>query len=313
MDAELLIIALAIFASFILFTIGVSWGRQQKQKQQLNQLLIRIGINHSEQKTIQEQLLSQAEKTWYLWLSSKFKKAGITQKQEVIKVIIAQAVLIFLSLFLLIANLHDLSGKVILAIILLVSLPSIFLMVKINKRQTELRQRFPEMLDSIVRSLQSGYGIDGAISAVGEDMEGALAQEMKEVNKQLVLGISMRDILREFQRRVDLPEAQFFVITLIIQRETGGQLSSILSELSKLMRRRENFQAKLKTLTAESRFTAWFIGGAPVGYLGYKYFFDYPSMTFFIEDPLGNQLLWVSIILIALGMIILRQMLKMRF
>ncbi|WP_319380745.1 hypothetical protein [Thiomicrorhabdus sp.] len=67
------------------------------------------------------------------------------------------------------------------------------------------------------------------------------------------------------------------------------------------MRRREVFQNKVKTLTAESRMTAWFIGGAPVLYIVYKYLFDRPSLHFFLNDPLGIQLFVISFALIFTG------------
>lgn len=313
MDPAFLLVALAIFVPFGILALAQTRKRELERKQQLDALMQRIGFPNSERETLQDAWEQQKEKRWFMWLSGKFKQAGIHERRDIVKVLLIQAGLLFFSVFIAALKFSVLTDKMVLLLIMLPFLPTAYILIKIHQRQTQLRKDFPEMLDAIVRSLHSGYGIDGAIAAVGEDMQGPLAQEMKEVNKQLTLGISMRDILREFQRRVSLPEAQFFVITLIIQRETGGQLSMILSELSKLMRRREHFQAKLKTLTAESRFTAWFIGGAPVLYVLYKYFFDRESMDFFLNDPLGFKLFVISLVLIVTGTIILKQMLKMRF
>ncbi len=313
MDVGFVIVALAIMLPFMILGFSLSMQREQKKLAELRGLMTRIGISSAEQKGIRDQVLEPKEAFWYIWLSGKFKKAGMTQKKDITKFVVVQFILLFVSTFVLVTKFNVLNEKLILVSFLLPLLPLAYLFFRIYQRQTEMRKRFPDMLDSIVRSLHSGYGIDGALAAVGEDMQGPLAQEMKEVNKQLTLGISMRDILREFQRRVDLPEAQFFVITLIIQRESGGQLSSILRELAKLMRRRESFQAKLKTMTAESRFTAWFIGGAPIIYIGYKYFFDKASMDFFLNDPFGFKLFLISVGLLIVGSLILRQMLKMRF
>ncbi len=313
MDLGFIIVALAIIVPFAIFAFTLSFKQRRQHQAQLNALMKRVGLKGSETTQLKDQLLQHKDKSWYLWLTGLFKKAGIANRKDVTRLLVVQASLLFISAFVLATKLNTLSENQLIISMLLPFLPSAYLYFKIKQRQTELRKQFPEMLDSIVRSLHSGYGIDGALGAVGEDMRGPLAEEMREVNKQLTLGISMRDILREFQRRVALPEAQFFVITLIIQRETGGQLAAILSELSKLMRRRDNFQAKLKTLTAESRFTAWFIGGAPIIYIGYKYFFDRESMHFFLNDPLGFKLFLFSLLMIGLGTLILRQMLKMRF
>jgi len=313
MDLAFIIVAFAIFVPFVILGFVLSLKRRQSQALAINNLMSRVGLQVTEVNHVKDQLMQQKDKGWYLWLTRVFKKAGMSQRNEIVRLIVIQAFLVFISVFLFATKFNTLTENTLLIVVLLPFLPLIFLTIKIKKRQKELRSQFPEMLDSIVRSLHSGYSIDGAIGAISEDMRGPLAEEMKEVNKQLSLGISMRDILRDFQDRVALPEAQFFVITLIIQRETGGQLAAILSELSKLMRRRDMFQGKLKTLTAESRFTAWFIGGAPIMYIAYKYFFDRESMNFFLYDPLGVKLFVFSVVMIGLGTLILRQMLKMRF
>ncbi|MEA3405190.1 MAG: type II secretion system F family protein [Pseudomonadota bacterium] len=313
MDLGFVIVGLALMVPFAVIGFTISFKLRRKKEAELSLLLSRVGLQTNEQHNFKSQLLGQKDRGWYLWLTGLFKKAGIIQRKDVIRLLAVQGSLVFISAFILATKFNSLTENQFLISVILPLFPIIYLVLKIKQRQAELRKQFPEMLDAIVRSLHSGYGIDGALDAIGEDMRGPLAQEMKEVNKQLTLGISMRDILREFQRRVALPEAQFFVITLIIQRETGGQLAAILAELSKLMRRRDMFQAKLKTLTAESRFTAWFIGGAPVLYIGYKYFFDRESMNFFLYDPTGLKLFIFSIAMISVGTLILRQMLKMRF
>jgi tight adherence protein B len=313
MDWGFLLVAVAVMMPFGLLVAARTLKEKRQRHDALNVLMKRVGMMQSQRDPLEDSFAQQREKPWFIWLSAKFKQAGIRERKEIVQLLVVQAILLFVSVFVLATRFNTLNEKLVFLSILLPLLPALYLVIKIHKRQTQMRKEFPEMLDSIVRSLHSGYGIDGAIAAVGEDMNGYLAEEMRELNKQLTLGISMRDLLREFQRRVDLPEAQFFVITLIIQRETGGQLSMILTELAKLMRRREHFQAKLKTLTAESRFTAWFIGGAPVLYIGYKYFFDQESMQFFLHDPTGVKLFVVSLALIVTGGLILQRMLKMRF
>ncbi|AZR81113.1 type II secretion system F family protein [Thiomicrospira sp. S5] len=306
-------VALVLMLPFILFVVAKQTERRQEHQQALNRLKFRVGF---ELATKEEQNLpwwQASDNGLWLWLKSQFKKAGLTDRKAFISLVALQFVLLFVSAFFLATQYSVLNEKTLFVLLLLPFLPGIYLLLKIRQRQKQLRSDFPEMLDNTVRALQSGYSIDGALASVAEDMKGPLADEFQEVNKQLQLGISMRDILREFQSRVALQEAQFFVITLIIQRETGGQLSAILTELSRLMRRREQFQAKLKTMTAESRFTAWFIGGAPVAYILYKYLFDPESMTFFLQDSLGIKLFILSLALIGTGTLILKQMLTMRF
>lgn len=313
MSLSFVLLAIAIVLPFVLFAMARSMASKQQKQQQMQKLLLRVGINKTMQKGVLHSDKPQQKSLWMLWWSSLFKKAGLQNRAQVVQFWAVQIVFIVITVSAFILKAHLLLEWQKVLLIFLPFIPAVWLMSKIHERQKQMKQQFPDMLDSVVRSLRSGYSIDGAIKVVAEDMQGPLAEELQLVNKQMTIGISMRDILREFQTRVDLPEARFFVITLIIQRETGGKLAAILEELSRLMRRRENFQAKLKTLTAESRFTAWFIGGLPIVYIAYKYFFDRPSMQFFLNDPTGLKLFIFALAMIAIGTLILRSMLKMRF
>lgn len=313
MNWEMLAISVLALLPFAFIALGILRGRQRKYDQKIRSIMLRIGMAEDEKISLEELLMTQKNKGWFQFFVVKFKQAGIVERQEIIRLILIQAFLLAVTLLLLIFQFGELSTRVMLLVVLLPALPTVYLFVKAAQRQAKLRQEFPEMLESLVRSMQAGYGIDGALRVVAEDMNGPLAEELEEMNKQLKLGISLRDILREFQSRVSLIEAQYFVITLILQRESGGQLSPILKQLSSLMRRRDNFQAKLRTLTAESRFTAWFISGLPLIYLLYKIIFDIGSMDFLLHDPTGIKILVISVGLILVGGLILRSMLRIRF
>ncbi|BBP46649.1 hypothetical protein THMIRHAS_20220 [Thiosulfatimonas sediminis] len=313
MNWDLLAIASLAILPFVFIVLGVIRSRQRKYTAKIRAVMLRIGMAEEERLSFEDLLMTQRNKRWFQFFVTKFKQAGIVNRQDIIRLILIQAFLLTLTLVLLTFNFGEMSKRSLLLVMLLPIFPTIYLFVKGAQRQAQLRKDFPEMLDSLVRSMQAGYGIDGALRVVAEDMKGPLAEEISEMNKQLKLGISLRDILREFQERVSLIEAQYFVITLILQRESGGQLSPVLKQLSLLMRRRENFQAKLKTLTAESRFTAWFISGLPVIYLLYKFIFDISSMEFLLNDPTGFKILVLSLGLIFFGALILRNMLRIRF
>lgn len=313
MDSTILLLALLTMLPIVFLVLAYKQKRRLDSELKLRKLLLRIGRQEHQALSLQDFLRTQEDKRWFRFVVNKFKQAGLVERKEIVRLLLAQLALVIIALGLLVMNFSTLAPKPLLVAAILPMLPMAYLLLKASQRQAQLRKDFPEMLDSIVRSLQAGYGIDGALQAVAEDTRGPLGEEMMGMIKQLKLGLSLRDLLREFQVRVSLPEAQFFAITLILQRESGGQLTSILKELSRLMRRRESFQAKLRTLTAESRFTALFIGGMPLAYLGYKLLFDYASMAFFLQDPTGIKLLSISVVLILLGSLILRSMLRIRF
>lgn len=313
MDFSLILIGLFIFASFAMFIYIKEVGAKDDELAQTKALFERVGIEITEKDSAVKQAATSFLEPLINWVNIRLKRAGITGPKVLARLATIQLVLIVLPAFILLTKASSLDIKVLIVVVILPFLPVAFVLVKQHQRQMRIKSQFPEMLDTLVRSLQSGYGIDAALNMIAQEFAAPLGSEIKEVSSQLQLGIGMREILREFQNRVSLIEAQYFVVAVIIQRETGGQLSVILEDLSKMMRRRERFTGKLKTLTSESRFTALFIGGAPVAYLAYKFLFAIETMTFFLEDPTGQFLLWGSVILIFTGIVILKMMMKIRF
>ncbi len=191
--------------------------------------------------------------------------------------------------------------------------PLAYIGYRYSLRRRRFSAQFPDALEAMVRALYSGHTVDQAMRTIAEDFPPPLADEFRLMNKHMQLGVPVRDVLREFQERLPLPEVQYFTTTVIVQRESGGQLAAILGELARVMRRRSLFQGKLRALTAESRFTALFVGGAPLAYLAYKYLFDRAAVAFFLEDPTGISLLKLSLGLITIGVLLLHQLMRLRF
>lgn len=313
MDFALVVLGFFILLPLVMLVYIFQQKAQSEKEVDIESMLRRVGLHVVKEESA---AAKASNKIWLPLLdaiNTQLKRAGLTGEKTAARLAIIQASLVVVSLYLLVFQIHHLNGKLILLLAVLPALPPAYIFIKQHQRQKEIKAQFPEMLDTLVRSLQSGHGIDGALNMVANEFAAPLGTEIKEVNDQLQLGIGMREILREFQRRVTLTEAQYFVITMIIQRETGGQLSAILEDLSKMMRRRERFQGRLNTLTAESRFTAMFIGGAPIGYLAYKLLFAIDTMEFFLEDPTGQIMFYGSVGLIFTGIFILRAMMKIRF
>lgn len=313
MDLTLLALFIVISLPFVVLAYILQQKRASAQAIDIDEILTRAGIHVNQEENVKDKVFSGFIDPLINLVETRIKRAGLQGPKVLLKLVVAQVVFLLISFVIVFTQTFAFDFRLTILAIVLPLLPALFVFLKQRERQELIKSQFPEMLDSLVRSLQSGHGIDGSLSIIAKEFPDPLGSEIKEVSDQLQIGISIRDILREFQRRVTLSEAQYFVITLIIQRETGGQLSVILDDLSKMMRRRERFQSKLKTLTAESRFTSMFIGGVPILYLAYKFLFAIETMEFFLYDPVGKVMLWVSVGLIFAGIIILRQMMKIRF
>jgi tight adherence protein B len=312
MDVLFWVVASLIY--LVIFLFAGYWVKKQRQAKAEREAfwLRRIGFKGE----ITEQANSEQGPWWLPVHKIALKvlnKAGLHQPGLLKKLLIAQIFTLVMALLVFGFGKGPDETWFELVVLLAVFGPVGFVYYKFRQRQQTMRKQFPDMLDMLVRSLYAGQGIDTALTGLAEDFPDPIASEIREINNLLSLGVSFREALMEFRDRVPLEEAQYFAITLMIQRESGGRLAEILNELAQIMRRRERFQGKLQTTTAESRFTAIFIGAAPILFIAYKFIFDYESLTFFLNDPTGQKLFIFSISMIFIGTLILRWMLKIRF
>lgn len=292
---------------FVFFLVLQIRTRKLRYNTQLQNLKNRIGIHDPQ--------LENHESAIITLIVDKFSKymeqTGLPAKTTG-QLVIAQALIIFAVFGLLFLNIKLSSNLQLLVTIAPFTIPA-FLYYTISKRKQEFIRQFPDAIESMVRSLEAGNSIDQAMKMIATDFSDPISGEFKIMSQQIMLGVPYIEVLTSFRHRVPIQEVHYLVMALIIQRETGGRLVQILDQLSTLMRRRSFFQGKLKSLTAESKFTAFFIGGLPLTYIAYRYFFKRQSLDFFLNDPTGFFTFKLALGLIFVGIVLLKFMMRIRF
>jgi len=191
-----------------------------------------------------------------------------------------------------------------------VILPHLIINGMINKRIKSFISLFPDALDLMVRGLRSGLPITETLSVVCQEVDDPIGGEFKLVTDQIKLGKNLDEALERTVRRIDAPEFKFFVISLAIQRETGGNLAETLSKLSDLLRRRQQMKLKIKAMASEGKASAYIVGALPfvMFFMLLMINYDYTSVLFTdtrgIYAALGG-LGWMSI-----GAFIMKQMIS---
>jgi tight adherence protein B len=142
-------------------------------------------------------------------------------------------------------------------------LPYLWLRRKQSKREQAFEAQLPESLDMLVNALQAGYSLQAAMDFVGRETPQPLGPEFTRFYDEQRLGMEVRMALLRFQERVGTLDARMFVTSLLIQRETGGNLGEVLTNLATLMRERVTFRMQLATLTAEPRMSAKVLASLP--------------------------------------------------
>lgn len=190
------------------------------------------------------------------------------------------------------------------------ALPHIVVGYLIKKRITAFTKSFPDAIDLLVRGLRSGLPITETLGVVATEIPGPVGIEFRSVSDKMKIGRTMDVALQETADRLGTPEFQFFVITLQIQRETGGNLAETLSNLSEVLRKRQQMKLKIKAMSSESKASAYIIGALPfiVFFLIMQINPSYMGMFFsdarLIAVGLGGMV-WMGI-----GAFVMRQMIN---
>ncbi|MGH6730081.1 MAG: type II secretion system F family protein, partial [Sphingomicrobium sp.] len=141
--------------------------------------------------------------------------------------------------------------------------PHWFIGKMIKRRITKFTANFPDAIDLMVRGLRSGLPITETLGIVSSEIPGPVGIEFRAVADKMKIGRTMEAALQETADRLGTPEFQFFVITLAIQRETGGNLAETLSNLSDVLRKRAQMKLKIRAMSSESKASAYIVGSLP--------------------------------------------------
>jgi tight adherence protein B len=133
----------------------------------------------------------------------------------------------------------------------------------IKKRIAKFTANFPDAIELLVRGLKSGLPISETLTVVAKEIPGPVGEEFRIATEKIKIGKTMEDSLQETADRLGTPEFQFFVITLAIQRETGGNLAETLSNLADVLRKRAQMKLKIRAMSSESKASAYIVGSLP--------------------------------------------------
>jgi tight adherence protein B len=179
-------------------------------------------------------------------------------------------------------------------------LPHMVVGMLIKKRINAFNAKFPDAIELLVRGLRSGLPVTETLGVVAQEIAGPVGQEFKGVVERIKIGRTMEESLQQTADRLGTPEFQFFVITLAIQRETGGNLAETLSNLADVLRKRAQMKLKIRAMSSESKASAYIVGALPFIVFTMIWWINPSYIGGFFEDDrlivtgLGG-LVWMSI------------------
>ena len=165
-----------------------------------------------------------------------------------------------------------------------IAVPHFAVNFMIGRRMNKFNSNFPDAIELMVRGLRSGLPITETLGIVASEIQGPVGIEFRAVSDKMKIGRTMEAALQETADRLGIPEFQFFVITLAIQRETGGNLAETLSNLADVLRKRAQMKLKIKAMSSESKASAYIVGSLPFIVFTLVYMINPSYMGGFFSD-----------------------------
>ena len=191
-------------------------------------------------------------------------------------------------------------------------LPTLVMRGRKKQRLLQFERQLPDALDAMTRALQAGHTFMVGIQMVGEEFADPIAPEFRKMFEEITLGMSVTEALQNLCIRVDCPDLKFFMNSVIIQRETGGNLSEIFESISNLVRQRFELQAKVQALSAEGKLSAYVLFALPI-VIGLLLQWVNPEYLLpLYTDPIGQRMLLAGVVMMLFGLWVTRRMIAIK-
>jgi len=201
---------------------------------------------------------------------------------------------------------------IILSGIVAASLPFLHVWWKRKKRFEQFLELLPDALELMSRGLSAGHAFSESLHMVAEEMPEPIAGEFRKTYEEQNLGLSLKLALENLMERIPLLDLRMCVTAVLIQKETGGNLSEILEKVAYTIRERFRIMGDLKTLTTSSRLSAWLLCGLPIFVAVAVTFMNPEYMAVLWKDQRGHYLIAAAISMQITGMLIVKKILNIK-
>jgi tight adherence protein B len=192
------------------------------------------------------------------------------------------------------------------------AMPLLYLNYRRARRLAHLERQLPDALDLVTRALRAGHSFASSVQMIGDEMSEPIASEFRMVADEVNFGVSLQQALTNLSERVPLTDLRYFVVSVLIQRDSGGNLTEVLGNLSRLIRERLKLLARVRVLSSEGRLSAWILGLMPFALAGAMNIFNPAFMSPLWTDPMGLSVIKYMLVTMLVGVVLLRKIVKIR-
>jgi tight adherence protein B len=190
--------------------------------------------------------------------------------------------------------------------------PYISLRIKRNARLRAFETILPEAIDLLGRALRAGHALTAAIEMVSREIADPVGMEFRRVFEEQNFGLPIREALLNLASRVPVPDLQFLVTAMLVQKETGGNLAEVLDKTGMVIRERSRLLGQLRIYTAQGRMTGWILGLLPFIVFLLMNFVNPSYARTLINDPMGRKAIWLGLGLMVIGVWMIRKIVDIK-
>jgi tight adherence protein B len=188
--------------------------------------------------------------------------------------------------------------------------PFVWLKQRRTARLRKFEEQFPEALDVLSRAIRAGHAFQTALGMASDELPTPVGPELKKTFDQQNFGLPLREALNELAERVAILDVRFFVTAVLIQHETGGNLSEILDNLAHVVRERFKIQRQIRVHTAHGRFTGYVLVALPAALAVALSYINPEHMNLLFRERMGQMMLMVAMVMQTIGFFWIRYVIK---
>lgn len=191
-------------------------------------------------------------------------------------------------------------------------LPMVFVNGRRVRRQRAIGEQIPEALDFLTRVLKAGHSLSTGIQMMGDELPQPIGGEFRRCYGQHSLGQPMEAALRDMAKRIDSSDFAFFVTAVLIQRQTGGDLSEVLSNIATMVRARLRLQQHVKAITAEGRLTGYILFAFPAVLFVLSYALNPGYAGMLLTTDMGHKMMVGAVGMQLVGLFFIRKIVAVK-
>jgi tight adherence protein B len=192
------------------------------------------------------------------------------------------------------------------------ALPIAYVFFLRRQRFKKFEAMFPQAIELLVRSTRAGHPFTTSMEMIATELAEPIAGEFRRIHEEQKFGLPIRDALLNLAERVPIMDVKFFVTSLMLQRETGGNLAEILEQLAHVIRERFKILRQVRVYTAQGRLTMIILMSLPPGLVLFMSVANPDFMKPLLTDPMGHFLIGLGLLLQTIGFFVIRRVIDIK-